>query len=174
VCVLAIRVRVPGQRRVRGRPRAPISWRHVALALGLLPRGLTGPANVKRDGVLCGPAIPGHLGIWPIHPRDGDFSFPLSPSPFPRPLLLGAPSPFPPPWRRVRHGVGGAPRQGAWPVEVVAGVAPCDYCSWLCSVATPAISCIIGAFCPRRVQKWPSWVRLCWDLCPVASYGLAE
>ena len=100
-------------------------------SLGLLPRGLTGPANVKRDGVLCGPAIPGHLGIWPIHPRDGDFSFPLSPSPFPRPLLLGAPSPFSPPWRRVRHGVGGAPRQGAGPVEVVAGVAPCDYCSWL-------------------------------------------
>ena len=68
------------------------------LALGLLPSGLTGPANVKRDGVLCGPAIrrPSGSSIHVTETSRLPFVAPPRPLFFPRPLLLGAPSPFHP------------------------------------------------------------------------------
>ena len=137
--------------------------------------------------------------IWPVHLRDGYFSFPL----LTRPLLLGAPSPLqlysPLPRRRGRHGVGGA--RGPWmpwsraitvrgwlfallPPRVFSGAAllSCNSVSSSSSlpllhvtlqVATPAISCVsqtVGGIV--STQGRTRWVRLCWSLCHVAACGV--
>lgn len=145
---------------MRGRPSAPISWRHVALPLGLLPHGLTGPANVKRDRVLCGPAIRRPFGpsihVFPSR------SFPFVPAAVPPRLLRFRgrfcsvlPLPSLPPMEACTAWSWGSPTTGCgarggrgWhgPVRLlfVAGCSlslPACFQGWPCSVATPAISC---------------------------------